>query len=113
MKRYFKRIDIQNILELNEVGADVYYLEREEHTSDCAIVYYRNQVRPLFADDKVHMKKISLTVAFYRKKKLDSIEKLMDEHFNGLYSTSPTIKDNETDYFINYYDVEFFSDSDW
>lgn len=113
MKRFFTRLEIQEILERNDIGADVYYLERENKASENAIVYYRSNVSQMFSDDQRHLNKVKVTIAHYRKTKLDSIESLINENFNGLFTSTSSIKDIETDYFINYYDLEILSNMDW
>ena len=74
-KKFFTRQDIQEILETNPLKAKVFYMEREEKSSpDNVILYYRlTPGSSITADDRVHMRKVTVQVSHYHKKKLDSI----------------------------------------
>lgn len=116
VKRYFTRLDIQNILSQNELNAPVTYGDREQELnmdSGNAIVYNlttpKKQTR---ADDVIHMLRYQVQVVHFHKKKMDSIAGLMRKEFN----VTPTLfgaAQINTDWIADYYHVYIFTDWKW
>lgn len=112
-RKYYTRLDIQNILETNHLNAPVSYLDREDENPQNVIVYYLLSANPSdLADDKVHIRKKLVQVNHYKQRKLDSIEKLMIENFI-CEATAFNIKQIDTDYWGDYYQFEIFTGGDW
>lgn len=113
-KKFFTRQDIQTILETNTLKAKVYYMEREEKSSpDNVILYYRlTPGSSITADDRVHMRKVTVQVSHYHKKKLDSIEDLMLSHFM-CEPNQLNLKQPDTDYLLTTYRLEVFTSGKW
>lgn len=113
-KKFFTRSEVQKILAGNLLGADVFYMEREEKSSpDNVILYYRlTPSGSLHADDQVHLRKVSLQVSHYHKKKLDSIEDLMLSHFR-CEPIQINLKQPETDYLLTVFRFEVFTNGQW
>jgi hypothetical protein len=107
-------LQIQEILESNDLGAQVSYLEREDNTSpDNYIIYYRlSPNSTLYSDDKIHIRKVLVSIIHYHKKKLDSIADLMAKYFNVEAIQYDTLQ-LDTDYYGTYYKVEVMTDSRW
>lgn len=114
MRKFFTRIDIQEILETNQLGAEVSYQEREDASSpDNYILYYRlSPNNSLYAEDTVHIKKALIQVTHYHKKKLDSIEDLIIENF-GVEPISFDQKQLDTDFLATYFRFEILTKGDW
>lgn len=114
MRKFFTREDIQNILETNNLNAEVSYASREDDNSpDNYIVYYRlSPNSSLYADDKVHMRKTLIQVTHYHKKKLDSIEPLILENF-GVEPISFDLPQPDTDYLATYFRFEILTGGSW
>jgi len=112
--KFKTRLQIQEILELNELGAEVSYLSREDNTSpDNYIIYYRlSPNSTMYSNDKIHIKKALVNIIHYHKRKLDSIAELMAEHFN-VEATYYDALQLDTDYYGTYYRVEVMTDSRW
>lgn len=113
-KKFFTRNDIQNILETNPLNASVFYAEREERDSpDNVIMYYRLMSSvSLGADDKVHIRKVTLQVNHYHKKKLDNIEELMLSNFI-CEPNQINLKQIDTDYFLTTFRFEVLTNGKW
>lgn len=113
-KKFFTRNDIQTILETNSLNAKVFYMEREEKTSpDNVILYYRLiSGSSITADDRVHMRKVTIQVSHYHKKKLDSIEDLMLSNFM-CEPNQLNLKQPDTDYLLTTYRLEVFTSGQW
>jgi hypothetical protein len=113
-RKFFTRQDIQKILETNSVQAEVFYAEREERSSpDNVILYYRLiPSGTLFADDKVHMRKVTVQVSHYHKKKLDSIEDLMLSNFM-CEPNQINLKQPDTDYLLTTFRFEVLTSGKW
>lgn len=113
-RKFFTRSDIQSILESNNLGSKVFYMEREGKSSpDNVIIYYRlTPSNSLVADDRVHMRKVTIQVSHYHKKKLDSIEELMLSNFlcepNQL-----NLKQPDTDYLLTTFRIEVLTSGKW
>ena len=114
MNKFFTREAIQETLEMNEVHSKVSYLEREvDGSPDNWIVYSRsNPNNKLRSDNTIHIRKIELDVIHFHKKKLDSIEDLMFEHF-GVEPMGYNVKQLDTDYWGTYYSFEIFTKGRW
>ena len=113
-KKFFTRNDIQTILETNSLNADVFYAEREETSSpNNVILYYRlSPSGSLSADNQIHMKKVTVQVSHYHKKKLDSIEDLMLSNFM-CEPSQISLKQPDTDYLLTTYRFEVFTSGKW
>ena len=113
-KKYFTRLEIQEILEGNLLGAKVSYMEREiPETPDNYIIYERLTPNNLiYSDDKIHLKKALIQITHYHKKKLDSIENLIAQNFE-VQPYSFIAKQINTDFFSTYYRIEILTNSDW
>lgn len=114
-RKFFTRADVQTILESNALKCKVSYIDREDTTNDDNyIVYYPSfPLSQVVADDRRHMRKISVTVVHFHKKKLDSIDELISEHFITSQSVGSNIKQPETDYLADYYTFECFTGGKW
>jgi hypothetical protein len=113
-KKFFTRLDIQNVLDSNALGAEVSYAEREDRSSpDNYIIYYRLSPNDsLYSDDEVHIRKILVQVTHFHKKKLDSIEGLMLREFN-IEPIQFDIKQLDTDFMATYYRFEILTKGAW
>ncbi|HFU4203820.1 TPA: hypothetical protein ACGO8F_001418 [Streptococcus suis] len=113
-KRFFTRAEIQEILEGNPLQSQVSYVEREDKNSpDNYIVYYRlSPNASLTADNGIHIRKVLVQVTHFHKKKLDSIEELIAEHF-GVEPIQFDLKQPDTDYFATYYRFEILTSGRW
>ncbi|MBC1353905.1 hypothetical protein HB837_16015, partial [Listeria innocua] len=104
-KIFFSREDIQHILEQNQLGAMVSYLEREEEIEfpDNYIIYLRiSSSGDVYADDILHLRKVNIQVTHFHKRKLDSIEALIASHFRVTPVTN-SFKEKETDFWATHY----------
>lgn len=113
-KKFFTRLQIQQILESNSLGAQVSYLEREDNSNpNNYIVYYRlSPNNSIYTDDLVHIRKVLIQVTHYHKKKLDSIEELILKEFN-IEPIEFDMKQLDTDYVATYYRFECFTAGEW
>jgi hypothetical protein len=113
-RRFYTRLDIQNILESNTLNAQVSYLEREDDSSpDNYILYYRlSPNNSMFADDVIHISKALIQVIHYHKKKLDSIEDLILKNFN-VEPMQFNVRQLDTDYLASYYRMEVLTKGKW
>jgi len=114
LNKFFTRLQIQEILEKNELGVQVSYLEREDNASpDNYIIYYRlSPNSTLYTDDKIHIRKVLINIIHYHKKKLDSIADLIAEYFN-VEAIQHDALQLDTDYYGTYYRAEVMTDSRW
>lgn len=113
-KKFFTRQEIQETLEKNTLKSKVFYMEREEKTSpDNVILYYRlTPGSSITADDTVHMRKVTIQISHYHKKKLDSIEELMLSNFM-CEPSQLNLKQPDTDYLLTTYRIEVFTSGKW
>ncbi|HGA1205595.1 TPA: hypothetical protein ACIRGN_000893 [Streptococcus suis] len=113
-KKFFTRNDIQEILERNLLKAKVFYIEREEKSSpDNVIIYYRlTPSGSLTADDSIHMRKVTIQVNHYHKKKLDNIEGLMLSNFM-CEPNQLNLKQPDTDYLLTTFRFEVLTSGNW
>lgn len=112
-KKTFTRLEIQEILERNELGADVSYIEREsDGTPDNYIIYMRlapsNSIR---ADNGIYIRKALIQVTHFHKKKLDSIEDLILKEF-GVEAIAFNIE-QPSKRLATYYRFEIFTNGGW
>lgn len=114
-KRFYTRAEIQSILSTNQLKAKVSYKDREDTTSpDNFIIYYPDRPTNLTtADDRIHMRKIAVTVVHFHKKKLDSISDLMADTFACVPLAGNSIKQSDTDYWGDYYEFECWTKGAW
>lgn len=114
-KKFFTRAEIQTILSQNLLGAGVSYKDRQDTSSpDNFIIYYADRPSNLTAaDDKIHIRKIAVTVVHFHKKKLDSISELMADTFHCTPLAGNSIKQPETDYWGDYYEFECWTKGAW
>ena len=114
MKRYWTRLEIQQVLESNNLSAQASYMSRElEGSPDNYIVYYRLPPNEsIRADDVVHIQKSMIEIIHFHKKKLDSIADLMLENFQ-VEPSYFDVKQLDTDYFGTYYQFEILTNSEW
>ena len=111
---YFTRIDVDNILNTNSIGANVYYLDRPKNASPKDfIIYLPFQSSNIFsADDSIHINTMELQVIHFHKGKLSNIRQLMSDSFNSqpfVYNA----KQLDTDYYATYYRFDIMTDFDW
>lgn len=115
-KRYFTRLDIQNILSQNQLHAPVTYGDREQEInmdSGNAIVYTLVTPRKQsYSDDMLHMIRYQVQVVHFHKKKLDSIADLMRKEFNVVPTLFGAAQIN-TDWIADYYHLHIFTDGKW
>lgn len=113
-KSFFTRLQIQEVLEQNNLNAEVTYLERElDNSPDNFIIYYRlNPNNSYYSDGTIHIKKVLVQVSHYHKKKLDSIEDLILNNFN-VEPVAFALKQIDTDYFATHYRFEVFTKDRW
>lgn len=115
MKKVFSRLEVQSILESNKLKSEVTYLEREDtNNPENYIVYYRlaPNSSTLYADDKIHLRKAYIQVSHFHKRKLDSIEDILREHFN-VEPAEFLFKQTDTDYWSTIYRFEIFIKGAW
>lgn len=114
MNNTVTRQEFQTILASNDLNAKVFYAGAENDFSDNIIVYYR--LAPTgsipYADGRVHMRKFTVQVTHFHKKKLDSIEDLMYEHF-GILPIQYDLVQPDTDYLATYYRFEVLTSGKW
>lgn len=112
-KRFYTRLELQKALEGNGLTENVEYKGREIVGSpENHINYMPSQSDQIFADDGIHVRRISVQVIHLHKKKMDSIEEFMAKLF-GVTPTSYAIKQPETDYLATYYDLNLFTKGAW
>ena len=106
-KKFFTRQEIT-------LKSKVFYMEREEKSSpDNVILYYRlTPGSSITADDTVHMRKVTIQISHYHKKKLDSIEELMLSNFM-CEPSQLNLKQPDTDYLLTTYRIEVFTSGKW
>ena len=113
MKKFYTRQEIQETLDKNPLNAIVTYDDREDGTPDNFIVYFRlSPSSSVYSDDKIHIRKATIQVSHYHKKKLDSIEEFMIDEFN----IEPEVfdfKDSNSDYLATHYRFEIFTKGVW
>lgn len=117
MAKGFKtRLQVQEILEQNSLGASVSYRRRKATDSpDNYIIYYRlTPNETTYADDQIHMRKVLVQVTHFHKKSLDNIMDLMRDNFQvEPIPVGNDVPDIATDYLADYYRFELFTDSRW
>jgi hypothetical protein len=116
-RKSYTRQDVQSILENTGLCAAVSYMDREaseaEGDPDNWIIYLRGPASAkLSADDGLHLRKASLQVVHYHKRKLDSIGRLMAERF-GTEPKDFGAKQPDTDYWATYYEFEIVAEGGW
>ena len=100
-KKHFKnqKCSIQNV--------------RKKSSPDNVILYYRlTPSSSITADDTVHMRKVTIQISHYHKKKLDSIEELMLSNFM-CEPSQLNLKQPDTDYLLTTYRIEVFTSGKW
>ena len=117
MKRIFAREEFHEILEENNLGCEVSYVDRPNNPNkgilDNWIVYHRQAPNnQLFADGRGHMRKARILITHFHKKKLDSIGDFMFEKF-GISANGYAIEQPKTDYLGTYYALEIFEKGGW
>lgn len=114
-KKFYTRAELQSILAANPLEAEVSYKDRQDTTSpENFIIYYPDRPSSqATADDKIHMRKILVTVVHFHKKKLDSVSELMAEMFNSVPLAGNSSKQPETDYWADYYEFECWTRGAW
>ncbi len=116
MKRHWTREEMHTALKTNSLGAEVSYLDREDNKSnpDNWIVYMPlNAPVALRADNRVHLRTMTVQIVHLHRLKLDSIADLMLETFAVEPNYSATPKDTQTDYWSTYYEVQIFTGGGW
>lgn len=113
-QHFFTREQIQIALEMNELGAQVSYLDREDKQSpDNYVVFLRLPSNALSrADDRIHIRQVMVQVIHFHKRKLDSIEGLMQEQF-GVSPFQFSVRQADTDYLGTYYRFECYTKGTW
>lgn len=114
-KKFYTRAEIQTILSQNILGAGVSYKDRQDTSSpDNFIIYYPDRPSNLTtADDKIHIRKVTVTVVHFHKKKLDSICDLMIDMFRCVPLAGSNTKQSDTDYWGDYYEFECWTKGAW
>lgn len=113
-KKFFTRLNIQEILASNDLKAEVSYMDREDNSSPNNFIIY-TRLTPnnrLLADDTRHMQKVLVQVTHFHKKKLDRIEGLMLDNF-GVEPFQFDVKQLDTDYLADYYRFEVLTNGRW
>lgn len=114
MRKFYTRLQLQEILEKNPLKAEVAYHEREDDTSPGNYIVY-NRLSPngsIRADDRVHMRRVLVQVTHLHKAKLESIEDFMQDHF-GVEPVAFDVKQLDTNYLGTYYRFEIFTKGRW
>jgi hypothetical protein len=114
-RKFFTRLDIQNILTQNELKAQVSYISREgSNNPDNYIIYHLlSPNKSLFCDNRVHIIKPTVQVVHYHKKKLDSISNLMLREFFAEPISFDITQQLGNDYLTHYYKFEIFTCGEW
>lgn len=108
------RTEVQEILDQNNLGAEVTYIERSNKENPDNYIVYRkaDKENSVCSDNEIHIRLISLEIIHYHKKKKDSIEDFILEKFEK-EPVSFSEKDIDTDYLTTTFRFPLFTKEAW